>query len=368
MNNEMMQLTVKEFGEAIDRIVQTGNRRSILALGASGIGKSEVVFDTTQKYGWGFKDLRLLLYTETDIKGIPYPSEDGTTTKWLPNDILPNEERDGKEGILVIEELTSASKKTQAAAYQLIQDRRLGDYIVPEGWLIVALGNREADDGVFVRMPAPLTNRFSIVEVVPDLGAFKEWAFKKEVSEYVISYLNFDPIALHTFSPDDESMIFASPRSWKAVSDIIRAKKDISDLDKIDRALITGNIGTGIANKFFSYIELSSELPCIEDILDGNHTSAPSKPDLVYLLIGSIVSHMHKYIKDVDSIEDLKPGALKRIQNVFDYFVSMPTDFAVVGMRDLCVINKPLMGKIIRTSMNTQKFVDFITENAYIFD
>ena len=160
----MSTINIEQFEKIVEFNIDNNIKRAILGLGASGIGKSAVIKQITERKNMGLIDLRLLLYTETDLKGIPFPNEDKTRTKWLPNDILPNVERDGERGILLVEELTSAPKRVQAAAYQLIQDRKLGEYILPEGWFIVALGNREDDNGVFVQMPSPLANRFEIHE------------------------------------------------------------------------------------------------------------------------------------------------------------------------------------------------------------
>ena len=154
----MSTINIEQFEKIVEFNIDNNIKRAILGLGSSGIGKSAVIKQITERKNMGLIDLRLLLYTETDLKGIPFPNEDKTRTKWLPNDILPNVERDGERGILLVEELTSAPKRVQAAAYQLIQDRRLGEYILPEGWFIVALGNREDDNGVFVQMPSPLAN------------------------------------------------------------------------------------------------------------------------------------------------------------------------------------------------------------------
>ena len=206
----MSTINIEQFEKIVEFNIDNNIKRAILGLGSSGIGKSAVIKQITERKNMGLIDLRLLLYTETDLKGIPFPNEDKTRTKWLPNDILPNVERDGERGILLVEELTSAPKRVQAAAYQLIQDRRLGEYILPEGWFIVALGNREDDNGVFVQMPSPLANRFEIHDIGYDLDIWKKnFAYKTGVNPFVISYLNFKPGALHNFVPDSTSMIFA---------------------------------------------------------------------------------------------------------------------------------------------------------------
>ena len=217
----MSTINIEQFEKIVEFNIDNNIKRAILGLGASGIGKSAVIKQITERKNMGLIDLRLLLYTETDLKGIPFPNEDKTRTKWLPNDILPNVERDGERGILLVEELTSAPKRVQAAAYQLIQDRKLGEYILPEGWFIVALGNREDDNGVFVQMPSPLANRFEIHDIGYDLDIWKKnFAYKNGINSFVISYLNFKPGALHNFVPEtsEKSLrkgVKPSGKRWK---------------------------------------------------------------------------------------------------------------------------------------------------------
>ena len=107
----MSTINIEQFEKIVEFNIDNNIKRAILGLGSSGIGKSAVIKQITERKNMGLIDLRLLLYTETDLKGIPFPNEDKTRTKWLPNDILPNVERDGERGILLVEELTSAPKR-----------------------------------------------------------------------------------------------------------------------------------------------------------------------------------------------------------------------------------------------------------------
>lgn len=235
-----------------------------------------------------------MLYTETDLKGIPFPNKEENRTCWLPNDILPNVDRDGYRGILLIEELTSAPKRVQAAAYQLIQDRKLGEYILPENWFIVALGNKEDDNGVYVQMPSPLANRFEIHTIDYDLDIWKKnFAYKYDINPWAVSYLNFKPSALHNFIPDSNTMIFASPRTWHAVSDILNTNNLDMDSD-ILRYKIEGNVGEIECNSFLQFCKLKDELASVDDIIAGSEVDIPTEQDRVYLLIGSVISKLTK--------------------------------------------------------------------------
>ena len=128
-------------------------QRPIFMWGPPGIGKSDLVKQIGEEQGRDVIDVRLSLWEPTDIKGIPYYNSDQGTMTWAPPSELPTDE--DSTAILFLDELNSAAPATQAAAYQLILNRRVGTYKLPKGVSIVAAGNRETDKGVTYRMPAP---------------------------------------------------------------------------------------------------------------------------------------------------------------------------------------------------------------------
>nr|MCR5597733.1 AAA family ATPase [Lachnospiraceae bacterium] len=126
-------MTLRDFRNCIEFNLEHGIRHAVLGLGAPGLGKSQVIRQIGEKYGYKVIDLRLAQMSEVEIGGLIYPNEDRTKTVWLAPDILPDEERDGKKTILLLDEITSCSKRVQVAAYQLVLDRRVGQYRLPEG-------------------------------------------------------------------------------------------------------------------------------------------------------------------------------------------------------------------------------------------
>lgn len=360
----MPLLSIDEFKQAVEFNIDHGVKRSILGLGGSGIGKSAVIADISNSRGIGLIDLRLLLYTEVELKGVPFPSDDNKTTKWLHNSILPIEERDGKSGILLIEEITSASKRVQAAAYQLIYDRKLGDYKLPDDWYVVALGNREDDNGVYVQMPSPLANRFEILTISHDLEIWKrDFAYKHNVNPLVIAYLNYLPDRLHTFNPESESLAFASPRSWEAASDILNATEN--DIDsKLVLNKICGNIGDIEGNSFIQFCKLKDTLSSIDDILAGKEIAVPEKDDQKYLLISSMINRF-LYLKDAKTVS---ADNLEKVKNAINFVLKFSPEFTILALRDLIYLNKKLVRNIFLTKLEDDSILEFLTKNKYIFD
>lgn len=357
-----MDATIRDVKRAIEYNLDNNIRRSILLLGAPGIGKSDIIKEIADKRGIKFIDLRLLLYSETDLKGIPFPDEETGSTRWLPNKILPDASRDGEHGILLIDELTSAPKRVQAAAYQLIQDYKLGEYSVPEGWFIVAAGNREDDDGVFVQMPSPLANRFEIFNVKPDLEIWKtDFAYPHNVNTDVIAYLSFKPTALHTQEPGQNSMSFCSPRSWVAVSDILNAGGDIRDT--LIQLKICGNIGDIEVSSFKAFLESKESIIKADLVLNGTIKEPPKEKSILCLTITSLTSKL-SYLKDISS---LSPDDIMKLTNVATFYTKMQAEMFALGLKDLVGINSPLIKTFLKTEFDSEDILDFLVENDYLF-
>ena len=285
-------ITIRQFEEILRGTIEKNIKRAIMVLGPTGVGKSEVIDQVAESYNMRVIDIRLLLWSLTDLKGIPYPDETHTYTKWLINDVLPRPDRDGKTGILKLEELNAAPKTVQAAAYQLTLDRKLGSYSLGDGWHIIATGNREQDNGIYIAPPAPLADRFEIHEIEVDFVTWRDYAVKTGYNPAVVSYLSANQTALYTFKPDDTAeLIFATPRSWQAVGDLLDAGFD----KEILRLKIEGNVGQVEATNFLKYLKNTEKLPNIEAVLTGEYlnslknTAYLASLDVYYLLIQNFI-------------------------------------------------------------------------------
>ena len=239
-------------------------RRPVFLWGPPGIGKSDIVKQIGEDAGREVIDVRLALWEPTDIKGIPYYNSDQGKMVWAPPSELPTDA--DSTAIIFLDELNSAPPAVQAAAYQLILNRKVGTYTLPKGVDIVAAGNREGDRGVTYRMPAPLANRFIHLEAKVDFDDFQEWATMNFVHPEVLGYVGFAKQDLYDFDPKSPSKSFATPRSWVFVSDLL--KDDDCDSDTLHN-LIAGAIGDGLAVKFMAHRKIAGKLPKAEDILSG---------------------------------------------------------------------------------------------------
>ena len=193
-NMESVVRTVTPNGAKKSIIRAFKKKRPIFMWGPPGIGKSDIVGQITEQLkNSHLIDVRLSLWEPTDIKGIPYYAANDNTMMWAPPQELPTEEFAKKFDyiVLFLDEMNSAAPAVQAAAYQLILNRRVGQYKLPDNVLIVAAGNREADKGVTYRMPAPLANRFVHLELAVDFDDWFAWAVDNNIHNDVVGYLTF---------------------------------------------------------------------------------------------------------------------------------------------------------------------------------
>jgi len=299
-------------------------RRPLFLWGPPGIGKSDIVKQIGDSTNREVIDIRLPLWEPTDIKGIPYYNTDTKTMVWAPPAELPLDPE--STAIIFLDELNSAPPAVQAAAYQLVLNRRVGTYVLPKGVDIVAAGNRDGDRGVTYRMPKPLANRFLHLEMKPDFDDFQEWAVMNKTHADVVGYLGFAKQDLFDFDSKSSSHAFATPRSWSFVSDLLQ--DDDIDTDTLTN-LIAGAVGDGLAMKFMAHRKVAGKMPKAADIVDGKEKELKIKEvsamySLTVSLCYELKDRADKNVKGWDSMAD----------NFFRYMMdNFPTELVVMGAK-----------------------------------
>jgi len=267
------------------RSAATGDHTPVMLWGPPGVGKSQMVAQIAAHHGVPLIDIRLSQMEPSDLRGIPFRS--GEMVEWAVPALLPDSERHGSAGVLFLDEITSAPPSVSAAAYQLILDRRLGEYRVPEGWAIFAAGNRQGDRGVTYAMPAPLANRFSHFEVDTNLDDWVTWAFANGIDERLIGFLRFRPELLFDFDPAHNPVAFPSPRTWEFAS---RALRKFGDHAELLSPALQSCVGPAAGIELAAFVENMDKLPDIDAILAGECLDVPAETDLQYAVASALVA------------------------------------------------------------------------------
>jgi MoxR-like ATPase len=256
----------------------------VMLWGPPGVGKSQIVSQIANSHGVSLVDIRLSQMEPTDLRGVPFRR--GEWVEWSVPALLPDAERHGARGILFLDEITSAAPSVTAAAYQLILDRRLGDYRAPAGWVIFAAGNRYGDRGITHVMPTPLANRFTHYEIEPHLDDWVAWAHAAGIDQRVIAFLRFRPELLFDFNPAQNPVAFPSPRSWEYAH---RALLKFGNLPTLLPDALEACVGAAAAAEFRAFMDHTEELPDLDAIMRGQEASVPQAVDLQYAVAAALV-------------------------------------------------------------------------------
>lgn len=269
--------------------------RPLAFWGPSGIGKSEGIAQSATEHDAILVDVRLSQYESVDLRGIP-DVQVGTTV-WnapatLPFKGNPKFSEDRQPIFLFLDEINAAEPSTAAVAYQLVNDRRVGEHELMNNVVMLAAGNREQDRGVTNRFPAPLANRMTHAELMPDIKSWSTWAGKANKPAALIGFLNFRPELLHTFDPNKPVKTFATPRTWNFVAEDM---EDTTMSEKARAAAMSGSVGEGPAIELMGFIEIMKSIVPIEQIIaNPTGVKVEERLDLQWAMATHVAGHMAK--------------------------------------------------------------------------
>lgn len=365
MNSNIAVMPINRIIESLSRIyipMIKGNLPyesvpSAFIWGSPGVGKSdgvrqlgEIIENQTGKKVM-VTDIRLLLFSPIDLRGVPVADETRTFTDWLMPRILDLNPGGDVVNILFLDELSAAPASVQAAAYQITLNRAIGEHRLPANTIVIAAGNRTTDRAVAYKMPSALANRMMHFEVSADFDSWKKWAINiGNIHPLVLGYLSSN---LSKFISEDETfdnVAFCTPRSWAFVSNIINTVGDDDAIDDL-YPVISGCIGAGVALEFISWCKVRSQIPDIRDILDGKTNIRPKSADCMYALIAALLAH-------VANAQKHEGMMARQIDNMCMYCSTFPADYLVSLYRDMINIEGMKL-KLMKSSV----FNDWINKN-----
>lgn len=323
-------------------VVESDQHIPMMIWSAPGIGKSSAIQQVAEELGYGFIDLRLSLLNPVDLRGLPYINKKTHKAEWLEPDFLPNG-GSAEKGILFLDEINLAPQAVMAAGYQLILDRQLGKYKLPEGWKVIAAGNRAEDHAHVTKFPAPLANRFVHIELEHDIEEWQSWAVKTGIAEQIVAFLSKMPQHLFRM-PKAGEQSFPTPRSWAQASKLYSLHHSISSA-----------VGEGIEAEFMSFLSVYEELPDVERILRGEKEPVPDtkKVDVLYALSMSIVYR----------------ATPKHLANLFKYLDKLPKENQVLIIKSLVQKDEKFEMELLNSSTAAGKaWESWVNENKRLFN
>lgn len=256
-----------------------------------GMGKSDIMRSIAEDYGLELIDLRLGQCDVTDLNGLPRFTADGRaeyapfTNFPLEGDPLP-ERKDG--WLLFFDEMSSAGKQMQAAAYKVILDRMVGQRKLHPKVLLACAGNLETDRAVVHGMSTALQSRLIHIEMRIDHKEWMHWALQNQVDSRILGFLEWKPGYLHSFNPEHQDKTFACPRTWHFANKLVHGKPITND----DIPLLAGTVSAGIAQEFVQFAQIYADLPKVSDILQApDKASIPTEPSTKYAMATVVADH-----------------------------------------------------------------------------
>lgn len=279
--NLALSVTQEELSEILLNIAPT---RPVFIWGAPGIGKSALVEKFAADVGLPCVSLLGSQLAPEDIIGIPQIK--GETSEFLPPKMIARKE----PYVLFLDELNACTQEVQKAFYSLIYEKRIGEYHLPEGSIIIGAGNRAQDGAIVKTMSSALVNRMFHVQMKVNPTQWLNWAYENGVHPWITDYISQRPDHLFSEPPKTEEP-YSTPRSWHMLSDILKeygaGEKEVSE--EILRVLVYGCVSARHAGMFLAYTKQLGNKYLLNDILKGveKWPSKPEERDVLYFLAQS---------------------------------------------------------------------------------
>jgi hypothetical protein len=336
----MPQITIPLYKEAIKHIA-VGLDEPLCFWGGAGNGKTEGAAQVCEEEDYEPCDIRLGQQDTIDLRGFPGVDQvKGSPTYgqtiWYTPSMLPfignDQWSDTKTILLTFDEFNQGAPQVLGNAYQIVQERRMGEHILKPNVRIICICNRETDRGIANRVPLPLCNRLTHYELVVDVQAFCEHAMKKGIPRWLIAFWLFRQELVNTFDPDKPEKIFATPRTWFKFAKYIAA--DITDDLRIPSCM--GAVGRGPALEALGYRDIYEKVPSVKDIIkDPMGTPVPREASMEYAVCVKVAGEMGS----------------KNVKPLYKYLQRMKPEFTVLSWT--------LAGKRDASLMTTAEFIDF---------
>lgn len=296
--------------------------------GSPAVGKSSIIHQVAKEFNLKLIDVRLSTAEPTDLTGFPDINEKTGKATYIPMDTFPLEGDEVPEGyngwLIFFDEISSASRAIQAAAYKILLDRMVGQRNLHKQVAMACAGNLETDGAIVEPMSTALQSRLVHLEVTPNVQEWREYAASEGWDHRITAYINWKPGSLYNFTADHTDKTYASPRTWEFAD---RFTRGVENLDEGMLVKLAGTLGEGEAREFITFTKIYRDLPTMGQILEaGKIMKVPEEPSILFALVGAM-SH---------NATEENCGAL------MDFVKRMPIEFQVVALREMVRRNRAL--------------------------
>jgi hypothetical protein len=322
----MQTVTPPELSKLLLNVAMT---RPVFIWGPPGIGKSALVEQFAHEVGVDCVSLIGSQLAPEDLIGVPKIVDERSV--FCPPRLIARDE----PYCLFVDELNACSFEVQKAFYSLINERRLGEYHLPVGSVVVGAGNRAQDQAIVKPMSSALMNRMLHVELKPTARAWLDWAYAQGIHEWVINYVETRPDHLWVEPPKTQET-FTTPRSWHILSDALQAYgKDIMPNEV--ELLASGCLSGGHARSFSAFIKQLHGNLRVEKVLSGDQPLplAPEDRDVLYFIVQSIRAQLAKELPpDRDSVNARQRGLIQQSKRVLADLCEVSVEMATLMVAD----------------------------------
>jgi hypothetical protein len=335
---------------ALDKIYNTAS--TVMLTSKPGQGKTERIRQYCTERNMGCVVVELTSMESCDLRGflIPSKNEDGqATSKFTRPPILEMVLNSGfDKGFVFLDEMPQASHDVQKAAAPLINERRMGEHYLPDGWEVIVAGNRQSDKAGANKVLSHILNRMSIIEMESDVAGWTEWAEKQELHPMALAFVKMRPgIVFDNAMPKDPAKPFATPRSF---TNAIRFLQDgVTDMslptDEVSMGVTAGFIGEGAAAELFGFFKTANDLPTIEQVIQDPRLAKLPATDKMSAQYAAMAMCVH--------YAGAKP---KFTDEILTYLLRLNKELQTAGMKAVLAKNKGLM-------LNSNVAATWMTEN-----
>ena len=324
--------TKDEFG---GYVIPIEKQRPVFLMGPPGIGKTAIMEQIASELGVGLISYSMTHHTRQSALGLPfivqknYGGQEYDVSEYTMSEIIASvydmmEETGLREGILFLDEINCVSETLAPSMLQFLQYKIFGRHRVPDGWIVVTAGNPPEYNNSVREFDIVTWDRLKRIDVEPDFGVWKEYAYLSNVHPAIISYLDVKHSDFYKIESTVDGKSFVTARGWSDLSDMIKLYEKHGL--KVDNALVSQYLqNKKIARDFAVYYDLYMKYKSdyqIGEILSGKASeeikrrAKAAKFDERLALLSLILDGVNEGMRAVANEEDMLSALLACLKEV----------------------------------------------------